>query len=225
MSITANAFAAVRATQRRQYAGSSSPQELDMNRGGDLIVAQQLPAHTGIVSMGGSYVTQMLTTDAVKPVSAIPTTTANLQLYNNAPLGSNTCLVIDSCFVIAAVSEAAAEFYTIVGQIVGPGIAAAPSAYASLVSSLNGKGVAYGGVAIRGLSVATAIANQWFALGGTITSLALTATAGLIGDFDCFGKYIVQPTGSFFVTSIGSVHATGTLVIGIRWHEIAMDNG
>ena len=225
MGISANAYAAVRGNARRTYAGSSAPQEADINRGADLLVSQGLPPHTSIVSMGGSWVVQVQTGDAVKPASAVPTTAADLQLYNSSPLGSGVCAVIDSVFFICELSEAAAEFYTVLGQIVGPGVAAAPSAYTSVVSSLNGKGTNYSGPMVRGLSVTTAVANQWFAFGSAVNTQALTATAGLTADWDCFGKYIVPPTASFFVTGIGSVHATGKLCVGIRWHEITLDLG
>jgi hypothetical protein len=199
-----------------------------MNRGGDLMVAQALPDRTSIVSMGGSYVTQILTASAAVPVATIPTSAANLQLYNSATAAQGICLVIDSVFAICQTSSGAADFYSLLGQIVGPGVAAAPSAHASIVSSMNSNFVGsstYKGVATRGAAVSTAVANQWFAIGNSNNTAALTATAGLTLDFDVFGKYIVQPTGSFFVTGMSSTGATGKLVCGVRWHEVVLDLG
>lgn len=227
MAISSALYASVRTNARRSYTGSTS-QEVDMNRGGDLYVAQGLPDRTSIVSMGGSWVTQILTASAVVPVAAIPTTAANLQLYNGATAAQGISLVIDSVFAIVQTSSGAADFYSLLGQIVGAGVAAAPSAHLSIVSSMSGKiagSSTYPGVVTRGLSVTTAVANQWFALGVTQNTAALTATAGLTMDYDCYGKYIVQPTGSFFVTGMSSTGATGKLVIGVRWHEVVLDLG
>ncbi len=226
MGISAAVYAAVRSTARRSYTGSAS-QELDINRGGDLMVAQGLPSHASVVSMGGSWVTQVKTGDATAPLNAIPTSvsTIDFQLYNNAPAGSGICLVIDSAFFICVTSQAAAEWFSLLGQLVGPGIAAAPSAYTSVVTSLNGKGQSYNGVAVRGNAVATSITNAWFAIGTPVNTAALTATAGLTGDFDCFGKYIVQPTGSLFLQVMASAITTAKMAAGCRWHEITLDLG
>src|SRR5579863_2577545 len=191
MGITSQIQGFVRGAARRVLLGSSLPQYLDVNAGGDLMVAQGLPDLTSIVSMGGSWATQILTADAVVPVAVIPTTAANLQLYNNAPLGSNIQVVIDSVFAICKTSSGAADFYSLLGQIVGPAVAAAPSPYASIVSSLNGKGINYNGVVLRGLSVTTALANQWFSLGNSVASGALTATVGLTLDVPVRGKIVI----------------------------------
>lgn len=227
MSINATGYAAIRSTARRNYAGSSASQQVDMNRGGDVMVAQGLPPHTSIVSMGGSWVTQIKTGDATAPLNAIPTSasTIDIQYYNSAPLGSGVCLVIDSAFLICQTSQAAAEWFSLLGQIVGPGVAAAPTAYASVVSSLDGKGINYGGVCTRGLSVSTSITNGWFAIGNPVNTQALTATAGVAIDFDLFGRYIIPPTASLFVQCMASAITTAKVVHGIRWHEILLDLG
>ncbi len=226
MGISTAVYAAVRSTARRNYTGSAS-QELDINRGGDVMLSQGLPPHSSIVSMGGSWVTQVKTGDATSPLNAIPTSgsTIDFQLYNAAAAGSGVCLVIDSVFFICQTSQAAADWFSLLGQIVGPGIAAAPTAYTSVVTSLNGKGQSYNGSATRGNAVTTSVTNAWFALGTPVNTQALTATAGLTGDFDCFGKYIVQPTGSFFLQTMASVITTAKMVCGCRWHEITLDNG
>lgn len=224
MSISSTIYASVRANARRNYSGSAS-EEFDMNRGGDLLVAQALPDRASIVSMGGSWVTQTLTASARVPVAVIPTTTSDFSLYNGSTAAQGISLVIDSVFYIVQTSSGAADFYSLLGQIVGPGVAAAPTPHASIVSSMNGKGIGYPGLVTRGLGAATALTNQWFALGSTQNSSALTATAGVTMDFDLFGKYIVQPTGSFFIAGMSSTGATGKLVIGVRWHEIVLDLG
>ena len=126
MSISSTIYAAIRANARRNYSGST-PQELDLNRGGDLMVSQALPDRTSLVAMGGSWITQTLTASARVPVSTIPTSQSDFGLYNSATAAQGICLVIDSVFFICQTSSGAADFYSLLGQVQGPG-STAPSA-------------------------------------------------------------------------------------------------
>jgi len=54
---------------------------------------------------------------------------------------------------------------------------------------------------------------------------ALTATIGTTMDFDCYGKYVIQPGSTFLIAGMSSTGATGKLVIGVRWHEVVLDLG
>ncbi len=221
MGISSAIYASVRTNARRAYTGSAS-QELDINRGGDLLVSQGLPDRTSLVSMGNSWVSQTLTASAKVPVAVIPTSASDFSLYNSSTVASNISVIIDSVFFIVQTSSGAADFYSLLGQMIGPG-STAPSAHASIVSSLNGKGTTYNGVVTRAITNATGVTNAWFPIGTSQNTAALTATAGLTMDFDVYGKYIIQPTGTMLIAGMCSTGATGKLVIGVRWHEVVLD--
>lgn len=193
-----------------------------MNSARDVLVAQALPPLTELVRMGNSWVTQMLTANAVAPVTAVPTTAAMLQLYNGESAGGRS-YIIDSVFSYAATSEGAADGFQIIGQIAAPGAAAAPTAHASLQTNLSGK-AGTSPCAVIGRSVTTATANKWFLIGNCWLA-ASTTTFGMGADIDVKGGIIIRPGGSLFLHTLAEAAAAATMVMGVRWHEVLLDLG
>jgi hypothetical protein len=178
-----------------------------------LIVVNAMPTNAELVRLGDSW--QAMQAAAVAPVVALPTTLAQLTLWNGEPAGGKVYL-IDSIMTMVAVSAAAA---TGIGHAVlmNLGTKAAPTSAGLILTGLSGK--AYGGNAIVAVG-ATVTDDKWAPFGN-----ALDAPASQIAftvDVPVNGLYIIRPGGMFSVACLANTVTTITVKTGIRWHEVQL---
>ena len=216
--------AAVRGAARRLYSGLTNPQALDMNNGGDLLVAQGLPERAEIVRMGNSFSAQHPAASAWTLLITIPSTLANLSLQNGEAAGGKS-YVIERFWIKAVTSMASACALTPLSQVVPPGTALVADDATVLRMSLSGKVAPAGRTASKIVMASTAtgcLTDKWNH--HQSVSLAATTNIATVIEVPCFGKYIIPPQGSFNINAQESVSG-GTAIAGVEWHEVQLDAG
>jgi hypothetical protein len=219
-----NLYAAARGGTELYNNNHNGASGLVGNNRGDLAVAQALPSAADLVRLGASYQAVIASANAFTYVAALPTTRAELVLYNNAGVGGPS-IVIDSAWMFNVSSQAAANPITLVVQNCAAGLVAAPTDGTTTIvqTSLSGKtaGLTRVGRALFALAnTAFALANHW----EVVAANAATATLGLSVTADLRGKYIVPPTGAFCLAGVAGT-AAGTAVIGVVYHEVQLTLG
>lgn len=216
MSIAAELQGNVRTTSREDLA--AGVQNVYLNNGGDVIVAQGLPPLAELARLGQGWSVRTPLANAFQPVAAMPTTLANIVLYNGHATKS---LIISNVWAVTQTSIAAATSFSLLAQISNAGVAAPTDNTAALITSRSGK--AYGGSSKRAIAnTAFAIADKWTCVG---TSEGHPSTAIGAGAFaDLLGGWIVPPAACFCVNIVAST-AGGTMIQGIDWFEAELDLG
>lgn len=200
------------------YSDGEPGQMPAINNRGELLVAQGLPQRTELTRLGRSWSVTIPTGSAFTPVAAWPATLCNLEIFNNEPAGGMSYL-IETCWVAAITSLAAASSITLLGQlIVNP--AAPTNNTAVLIVSRSGK-ANYSGRMTRALATTVATASQWDVLGAAAASPAASIGAGVFADV--WGQYIVPPQSAFAVNAVFST-AAGTAIQGITFSEVYLPN-
>lgn len=205
----------VRVSAPESYGSGQNP--ANINRRGDAMVAQALPLKTELTRLGEGWSIRTPLANAFQPVAAMPTTLANIVLYNG---NSTKSLIIDTVWATTQTSIAAATSFTLLAQISAAGLVAAPTDNtAVLVSSRSGK--TYGGSARKAIAnTAFAVADRWTVIG---TSEGHPSTAIGAGVFaDVYGGWIVPPGATFCVNLVAST-AGGTMIQGIDFYEALLD--
>lgn len=197
------------------------------NNRGDNLVAQSLPERAELVRMGRSYSAQIAAANAFTYVAALPTTRAELVMYNNAPVGG-VSLVIERAWLYGVTSMAASQPIVILGQVAAAGLVAAPTDGTTTIvqTSLSGKnvGLTRAGVALFALAnTAFALANHWMVLGNGLVP-APTTNLGAAVEANCYGRYIIPPQGAFLLNAVAGT-AAGTAVMGVEYHEVQLALG
>lgn len=202
----------VRGSDLGDVASGGADLQPNCNGRGDSIVALGLPPQAEIVRMGESYVVTQAT--AVAPVAALPTTTAQLTLWNGEP-DTGRVYVIDSVFAIVVVSAAAASAIGIAAML-NAGKKTGPT------GTLTPKGLA--GHPYRGkgtVSLAQAVTDDlWHPLGPSVVGPA--SQVGMMIDYPVKGLYLVPPGHMFSTAVLANTATTITVRQGIRWHEVRM---
>lgn len=216
MALSLQVQAAVRTTTREDF--SSGTNNAVINNGGDTIVAQGMPLKSELARLGVGWSIRTPLANAFQPVAAMPTTLANIVLYNG---NSSKSLVIDTVWATTQTSIAAATSFSLLAQISNAGVAAPTDNTAVLVTSRSGK--TYGGSARKAIAnTAFAIADKWTVIG---TSEGHPSTAIGAGAFaDVFGGWIIPPSACFCVNLVAST-AGGTMIQGIDFWEVELDLG
>lgn len=187
------------------------PQPLDVNPRGDLAVVQALPSLAEVVRMGESYF--VIQAAAVAPVVALPTTTAQVSLWNGEPDGGR-CYVIDSVFATDVVSAGAATGIGL-AALLNIGRVALPSGSLLTPKGLTGQGYRGAGKVVL---AATVVDDTWAPLGSSVVGPA--SQIGLNLDVPVNGLYIVRPGHLFSLACLANTVTTITVKMGIRWHEV-----
>lgn len=188
-----------------------------MNDRGELLFAPGLPDDVEIARLSETWETRIASANAFTFVAALPTTRAELALYNGEAAGGK-CYVIDSVWCLGITSMAAAGSVALIDQI-SPGVAALTDDTAQLITGSTGK-VAYGGRAKRALAVTTMVANRWSLLNTSISGGAATAQIGLAA-WARVRHRIIKPGDTYGVNVVAGT-AAGTGIMGIKWHEIQL---
>lgn len=189
-----------------------STSQTTLNRRGDTRVASSLPSKTELVRMGNSWATAIPTGSAFTNVAGMPTTRAELALYNG---DSAKSYVIDSVWFLSLTSVTAAAGVTLIYQVGYPAVLTDNTAV--LISSPLGR--TYAGKAKRALAVTTMVANYWTALAATPAGAAASIGLGVVADVN--GGIILPPGATLGLNAVVGT-ATGTSLIGVSWHEVLL---
>ncbi len=201
------------------YGDGEPGQMIDINPRGEGLFSQGLPERSELVRQGKSWGAAIPTGSAFTFVAAWPTTRSELVLQNGEDKGGAT-YIIDRVWLANITSQAAAQPYSLLGQLVPAALNVALVAdnTAVLRHSLSGKLKNYTGRAQLVMADTTwAVANQWFTLGDAVESPMTTNLGGSLETF-CFGRYLVPPGAAFCLAGLAGT-AAGTAIAGIEWHE------
>lgn len=192
------------------------------NTRNDLQVSQALPERVDLVRLGRSYSVQIAAANAFTYVAALPTTRAELVIYNAAVAGG-VSLIIDRVWLYGVTSMGAAQPIVLLAQVAQTGLVAAPTDGTTTVlqTSLSGKPAGSGrvGVALFALAnTAFAVANHWQVIGQTLVP-APTTNLGASLEALVYGRYIIPPTSAFLVNAAAGT-AAGTAIVGVDYHEV-----
>lgn len=190
-----------------------STSQVAINTRGELLAANAIPQKTECVRMGNSWNCQIATGSAFTPVAAMPTTRAELALYNANPNPGPT-LVIDGIWCFALTSIAAAASMTLIYQVAAAAAALTDDA-AQLINSPIGK--TYGGLVKRAVAVTTMTANKWAVVGCSTASASTSIGHGVYAEIN--GGIQVRPGATLGLNAVIGT-AAGTAIIGVSWHEI-----
>lgn len=191
---------------------SGSTSQIAINPRGDQLVADSLPSKTELVRLGNSWNMMIPTGSAYTNVANMPTTRAELALYNAGP-STGRSYVIDQIYFLSLTSVTAASGVSIIWQL--DQVAALTNNTAVLINSPLGAD--YGGTAQRALAVTTMTANKWCVAAATPAGAAASIGLGLVANID--GGIIVSPGFTLGVNTVAGT-ATGTSLMGISWHEV-----
>lgn len=200
------------------YPENREDEQIHVNSRGDMLVAQSMPERTEIVRMGDSW--QVMTSSAIAPLTAVPTTTGGLNLWNGEQSNGKT-YVIDRVQVSEIVVDATQSNSTAVfAMLVRPPVTA-PTDAALTIRSLSGRN-SYSGRART--TVNAAVTNDgWFPIGTSAPMAAAAAgSAWKVTDIALNGLYLVPPGGQFCVHAAKAAATAGQIHFSIVWHEVQM---
>jgi hypothetical protein len=203
-------YGAVRGATRPNYSEGDS--RVGLTNGGEQVMAEGLPRLTEITRQGNSWSAVIPTASAFTHVADMPTTRAELALWNGEATKS---YVIDAAWYYSLTSITAASGATLIYQVGYP--ATLTDNTAILINSPMGK--VYGGKAKRALAVTTMVANKWAALASGVTGAAASIGHGIFADVQ--GR-IILPPGATLGLNVVVGTATGTALIGVSWHEVEL---
>lgn len=185
---------------------------------------QVLPPLASVVSQGDSW--QVRTVTASAALTAEPTTTAALVLYNGETRtitntgGIGKAYIIDSVQVVREVVDVTQTDATSVWAMLNAGAVTAPTNDTALtIRSLCGRARAYPGLALK--AVAQTVTNDgWFTIGmSPPVPSAVAGSAWNMFDVRLEGKYIVPPGGQFNLQVVQVAGAASQIQIAVAWHE------
>lgn len=188
----------------------------NINGRGDSLVALALPPAAELVRHGESY--GIIAASAVTPVVALPTTTAQLSLWNGEPDGGKS-YVIDSLICMVAVSAGAATGVGFAGML-NKGRVTKPTSDLTSIFGLAGHN--YSGKGVIDLA-ATVVDDGWHPIGNSVIGPASQIAMNV--EVDVKGKYIIPPGGMFSMAILANTVTTITVKQGLRWHEVQLDLG
>lgn len=197
------------------YPENREDEQFHLNTRGDQLVAQGLPELTEIVRLGDSW--QVMTATAIAALTAQPTTTGALNLWNGEPAGGKS-YVIDSVGSVEVVVDATQSNCTAMFVMNNKTPVAAPTDAALAIRSLSGR--TYGGRA-RTTVNATVTNDGWFPTGNSAAPApAAAGSAWKQFDWPLKGLYIVPPGGQFCVHAAKVAATASQMQFVIRWHEV-----
>lgn len=206
----------------RRTSGATANQEFSgvANYRNEQLTAQGLPQFAQLSAENRGYQVQGTTARAALVVR--PTTTANLTLFNNNPLGSGIVMVIDRIFAFNLVSTAA-QARSSLWHCVHPVGMTKPTADLTTFSSMSGYASAYSGGAVVD-EAATVVDNGWFVCGNWGDVEPTGVLPGGSMEYQPLGRLILPPTAGLSVQVVSSV-VGNTYTCGIAWWELSLETG
>ena len=163
-------------------------------------------------------------TSAIAGVTAIPTTGANIGLFNNAADGGKS-MIIDAIWAILIVAEGTLGQCGLIYAVGQTRVSALTSAFT--VRKSNGYGTASTiCIAATGGSILNAdpgTTSAWMATGET-ANITVHTLPGVILFAPINGRVIIPP-GRQFGINIMSNHVNNTFISGAMWHEKVLKLG
>lgn len=199
------------------YPENREDEQFHLNTRGDQLIAQALPELTEIVRLGDSW--QVMTSTAIAALTAVPTTTGALNLWNGEPAGGKT-YVVDSIGSVEVVVDATQANMTAMFVMNNKTPVTAPTDAALTIRSLSGR--TYGGRART--TVNAAVTNDgWFPAGTSAPPApAAAGSAWKQIDWPLKGLYLVPPGGQFCVHAAKVAATASQMQFVIRFHEVQM---
>lgn len=157
--------------------------------------------------------------NGIAPVSAIPTTTATLALYNSAPDGGRSLHIDRITFWLGSGTAAAGA--TLFGTVSPAPIATAPTAMATgyTISSASGSTNSSYGIFTTAVTVPTTpAAPAWIALSSSFQAAAANVGQG-DGAVECAGGIIVPPRRALCLGILSGAGTSPLYGISIVWNE------
>lgn len=199
------------------YPENREDEQFHLNSRGDQLVAQGLPERTEIVRLGDSW--QVSSSTAIAALTAVPTTTGGLQLWNGEP-DNGKSYVIDSIAVTEVVVDATQSNMTAVFVMNNKVPVTTPVDAALTIRSMSGR--TYGGRA-RTTVNASVTNDGWFPCGTSAPAApAAAGSAWKQVDIPINGLYIVPPGGQFCVHAAKVAATASQMIFTIRWHEVQL---
>lgn len=204
-------YGTVRGTSRPNFGEGES--RLGLVNGGEQVVCEGLPRGTEITRLGNTWATTIPTGSAFTNVAGMPTTRAELALYNG---DASKSYVIDSVWFLSLTSITAAAGVSLIYQVAYPAVLSDNTAV--LITSPMGK--VYNGKAKRALAVTTMTANMWSVIAATPAGAAGSIGLGVFAEVQ--GRIILPPGGTLGLNAVVGT-ATGTSLMGVSWHEVSLN--
>lgn len=191
------------------------PSPIVTNPRGDLAIAHGMPGVSDLVRMRNSYMAIVAT--AVAPITALPTTTAQMTLWNGEQ-ENGKIYIIDTVGVFTTVSAGAATAIGLCG-LMNIGKKVAPT------GALTPRGLA--GQAYRGTGLvavgATVTDDKWTPIG--TSNVGPASQIGQTMEWSLNGLYIVPPGHMFSLAAIANTGTTITCRCFMKWHEVQLPVG
>lgn len=202
------------------YPENREDEQLQLNNRGDQIVVQGLPELTELVRMGNSW--QVSSATGLAALTALPTTTAGLSLWNGETGPTAKCYAIDAFGSVEEVVDATQTDSTAIFACNNITPVTAPANAALSVRSLSGRS-SYGGKA-RTVAAGTVTNDGWFGHGPTAAMAPVAAGANWkVNETLCKGLYLVPPGGMFNVVAVkAAASAAAQQFYFVRWHEVTL---
>lgn len=199
------------------YPENREDEQAHIGNRGELLIAQGMPELTEVVRLGDSW--QVKTTTGLTALTALPTTTTGLGLWNGEP-ANGKCYVIDSVAIDVRVLDATQADTLSVFVMMNKTPVAAPTDAALAIASLIGK--SYGGKA-RTITNAAVTNDGWFPCGNTpVVGSSAAGSVWKVHDIYLRGFYIIPPQGMFNIHAAAVTGGAAGTFFTIRWHEVML---
>jgi hypothetical protein len=198
------------------FYGDRDEEEASLSPRGEVLTALGSPGLAEVTRLGDSWA--VITSSAQAALTALPTTTAGLSIYNNEP-ADGKIYAIDSVHAVEIVVDATQQNQLALFAMSNiAGAIAAPTGTLTPVS-LSGKGAYSGKAAIR--AAASVNNNTWLPIGNSQSGAATVAGgAWRVTEVNIDGRYIVIPGGQFSVAAAKIAATASQVHFAIRWHEV-----
>ena len=180
----------------------------EISKNGDLFVTQGMPPYCDIRCRGEGWTVQTVT--LLTPLTAIPTATAALELFNNG----KRKLVVSDLFASHILATAIVQTHAIYAQITT--LKAVPTLTALAINSLSGKGAitpTAQSERVTGVGT-TVVANGWRPWGNLQNFNLAAATPGESWSVPVDGKLVVPPLASLCLHIVGSLATASSFQVG-----------
>lgn len=193
------------------------PRNVEVSDQGNLYVAADLPGLTDLVNKG--VVWSVIEASGVASVIALPTTTAQLTLYNNEPPGGKSYVLLRIFAIITSVPAGLSQLglaYCV--NRLTPTTRPTADIAAASIRNLKALAPAYGGNAIVDLA-ATIVDDGWMPVGYS----NLNALSGVGWQLDVWldGLMLLPPGGEFSIAAVASTTTVNTRS-GMTWAEVQL---
>ena len=217
--------ARVRDVFAKLLAANDTNQQLEVNQRGELLVAAGLPELAELIRLGRSW--QAYASTGVAALTALPTTTSSISLFNGETPGSNCVYLIESFGssenVVDATQADPSALYAMNNKVSGQGITKPTAVAMTGPTSFSGRS-AYDGKAV--LATGLTVTNDgWFPHGAEAQAPLAPAVAGAIwkvNEAKVRGLYLVPPGGMFSTQVVKLAAAAAQQFPFVRWHEIVL---